>query len=76
MANQGRSVVNPFDANGPSDYEQWLYAMGTAHGQLIIELSQQIELVKRMLQEHMEHHTAANKAALDMPDIVKSEKPN
>lgn len=74
MANQRN--VNPFEQDGPTPYEHWLYVMGQAHGSLIVELSQSVELVKQMIKEHMEHHVAANKAVLDMPEVKQSEKPS
>lgn len=50
--------------------------MGQAHGQLIVELSQKVELLQHTIQEHANHHQAANKAVLDLPTPQQSEKPS
>jgi hypothetical protein len=43
---------------------------------MIVSLSQDIELVKQMIQEHTSHHVTASRAALDMPVVVPDEKVN
>jgi hypothetical protein len=43
---------------------------------MIISVSQDVELVKQMLKEHMDHHVTASRAALDMPVVKPDEKAN
>lgn len=74
MANQ-RSA-NPFEQDGPTDYERWNYVVSQAHAQIIVELSTKLNLLEQMIQEHANHHVAANKAVLDLPAVNPTEKPN
>ena len=74
MAN--RRNANPFEQGGPTEYEQWNYVVGQANAQIIVELSTKVELLQQMIQEHVNHHAAANKAVLDLPAVNPTEKPN
>jgi len=39
-------------------------------------MSQDIELVKQMMQEHSRQHEMANRAVLEMPAVKQDEKPS
>jgi hypothetical protein len=67
---------NPFMDDGPSDYEQWLYAattllMGNMHA-----LTKAVESMAKHLKDHENMHNAANQAVMDLPVVGKDEKPH
>ena len=73
MVNRGSG--SPFDRH-PTEFESYLNIVTQAHGQLIINMSQDIELVKQMMQEHSRQHEMANRAVLEMPAVKQDEKPS
>lgn len=74
MANRGNA--NPFEQDGPTAYDNWNYVVGQAHGQLLIDLSNQVELLRQEQKNHNLAHQAASKAVLDLPTVTQSEKPS
>ncbi len=76
MATRTNLNPNPFDQDGPNQYEQWNYIVGQAHGQLIIGLSNEVERLKEQMKQHDAGHRAANAAALELPKVEQTEKPS
>lgn len=68
--------ANPFEQDGPTNYEKWNYIVGQAHAQMIIGMSQDIARIKEELKLHNDAHRAASAAVLDMPQVKQSEKPS
>lgn len=75
MANRG-SGNNPFEQDGPTDYERWNYVVGQAHGQLIVSQARELEMFVEQFKEHLRQHEMANREVLKMPVVAQTEKPS
>jgi hypothetical protein len=67
---------NPFHNDGPSEYEQWLYAAMMLTMKNMAALTQAVESMAQHLKEHEVLHNAANQAVMDLPPMEKKEKPH
>jgi hypothetical protein len=76
LADQRSGSNNPFEQDGPTQYEQWNYIVGRAHGGILVDLHQKIDLLTEQFRLHEAGHAAANRAVLEMPEIKQSEKPS
>lgn len=79
MANRDlREILdnNPFQRDTPTEYEEFLNAaLELAYGTLAAQATA-IESLSQRISEHEKMHTAANVAAMRMPDTEKDVKPN
>lgn len=67
---------DPFETQGPDNYEQYLYTVVKLAWANIAGLTEKVEHLATMIKEHERLHTAANVAAMKVPDITKDDKVN
>jgi hypothetical protein len=67
---------NPFDEEGPSEYDIFLHAALELAYANIAGLTRAVEQLNQSISEHDRLHKAANVAAMELPEFSKDERPH